>query len=256
MLLSQDFFRSSISRRQWLKTTSLSATLAPSILLLSNNQQAAANQKTAQLALSAGTFSLPKLPYAEDALEPYIDAKTMNIHHTKHHQAYIDNLNKLIAGTGMEKESVENILKNLEKLPANVRTGIRNNAGGHYNHTLFWQMMTPKPTELKGELLTAINETFKSLENLLKSMKSAAMTRFGSGWAWLVYQKGKLAVASSPNQDNSIMDASGFPLLGVDVWEHAYYLKYQNRRADYVDAWTKIINWEFAASRFNEAKKL
>jgi Fe-Mn family superoxide dismutase len=201
-------------------------------------------------------FSLPNLPYAFDALEPHVDAKTMEIHHDRHHKTYVDNLNKLVAGTEWASMSLENLCKSLEKAPEKVRTGVRNNGGGHYNHSLFWQMMSPKGGEPKGALKEAITAAFKDTESLLKQIKEAALARFGSGWAWLVAgEGGKLKVTSTPNQDNPLMDGSGVPILGVDVWEHAYYLKYQNKRADYLDAWFKVINWNFVNEYYDKIKK-
>ncbi|MCX8143674.1 MAG: superoxide dismutase [Bacteroidia bacterium] len=190
-------------------------------------------------------FTLPKLEYAYNALEPYIDARTMEIHHTKHHQAYIDNLNKAIAGTDAEKLSIEEICRNVSKYPVVVR----NNGGGHYNHTMFWQWMAPNAGgEPIGEIGQAIIKTFQSFDNFKTQFSQAAMGRFGSGWAWLIVDANKnLVIGSTPNQDNPLMDISelkGTPVLGVDVWEHAYYLHYQNRRADYVNSFYNVINWK------------
>jgi len=190
-------------------------------------------------------FTLPKLEYAYNALEPYIDARTMEIHHTKHHQAYIDNLNKAIAGTDAEKLSIEEICRNVSKYPV----AVRNNGGGHYNHTMFWQWMAPNAGgEPIGEIGQAIIKTFQSFDNFKTQFSQAAMGRFGSGWAWLIVDANKnLVIGSTPNQDNPLMDVSelkGTPVLGVDVWEHAYYLHYQNRRADYVNSFYNVINWK------------
>ncbi len=199
-------------------------------------------------------FRLPELPYATDALEPYIDRMTMEIHHDKHHGAYVTNLNRAIEGTGWSTKSLEEILPTVSTLPA----AVRNNAGGHWNHSAFWKWMKPKgggmPT---GELANAINLEFGSFDKFKERFTDAGMTRFGSGWAWLIYQHGKLMVASTPNQDNPLMDvadAKGVPILGLDVWEHAYYLKYQNRRAEYIAAFWNVINWEEAGKRLVEAK--
>ena len=201
-------------------------------------------------------FSLPKLPYGYDALEPHIDAKTMEIHHGRHHQAYVDNLNKALTGSEWAGKPVEEVLVNLDKLPATIRTAVRNNGGGHLNHTLFWQMMSPKGGRPSVPLTDAVAGSFRDLTTMLTQLKEAALGRFGSGWAWLALQKdGKLKVMSSPNQDNPIMDATGQAVLGVDVWEHAYYLKYQNKRADYFDAFTKVINWEFVSERYDQLRK-
>lgn len=198
-------------------------------------------------------FKLPDLPYAKNALEPHIDAVTMEIHHGKHHNAYTTNLNNAIAGTEWEKKSIEEILANVSKLsPA-----IRNNGGGYYNHCLFWEIMAPNaggaPT---GKLAHAINETFKSFDEFKAQFNAAATTRFGSGWAWLVVSNSKLAVCSTGNQDNPLMDIAevkGMPILGLDVWEHAYYLNYQNRRPDYITAWWNVVNWAEAGKRYEAA---
>jgi Fe-Mn family superoxide dismutase len=200
------------------------------------------------------SFELPKLPYALNALEPHIDAKTMEIHHGKHHQAYVTNLNNAIAGTDAEKMSIEDICKNISKFGAPVR----NNGGGHYNHSLFWTIMSPNaggsPT---GDLADAINSTFGSLDKLKEEFNKAAVSRFGSGWAWLIVHDGKLIITSTPNQDNPLMDIAevkGTPILGLDVWEHAYYLNYQNRRPDYASAFWNVINWNEVASLYSKAK--
>ncbi|ATA74442.1 MULTISPECIES: superoxide dismutase [Capnocytophaga] len=201
------------------------------------------------------SFTLPKLPYAYDALEPHIDARTMEIHHTKHHNAYTTNLNTAIAGTDLEGKSIEEILKNLD-----MNNGaVRNNGGGFYNHNLFWEVMSSKgggqPT---GELANAINEAFGSFEAFKEAFAKAAATRFGSGWAWLcVHKGGKVEVCSSANQDNPLMPnigCGGLPILGLDVWEHAYYLNYQNRRPDYIQAFFNVINWEKVAELYAKGK--
>ncbi|MBE8713513.1 superoxide dismutase [Sphingobacterium hungaricum] len=200
-------------------------------------------------------FELEALPYASDALEPHIDKDTMEIHHDRHHQAYVDNLNKAIAGTDAENLSIEEIVKNISKYPA----AVRNNGGGHFNHQLFWTVLGPNAGgEPTGDLLTAINETFGSFEDLKKELQNAGATRFGSGWSWLIVdESGKLAVTSTPNQDNPFMDVAekkGTPILGIDVWEHAYYLKYQNKRPAYLDAIFNVINWDAVAKRYQDAK--
>ncbi len=195
-------------------------------------------------------FELPKLDYAYDALEPNIDARTMEIHHTKHHAGYTNNLNAAIEGTDLAGKSIEEILASISKHPA----AVRNNGGGFYNHSLFWKVMGPngggKP---KGDVMQAIEKNFGSFDQFKENFNKAAATRFGSGWAWLVKQDGgKLVVTSSPNQDNPLMDLSevkGTPILGLDVWEHAYYLKYQNRRPEYIDAFWNVVNWDEVASR-------
>jgi len=201
-----------------------------------------------------GKFELPSLPYSYDALEPYIDKQTMEIHHTKHHNAYVSNLNNAIAGTDLEGKSLEDLMKNISKHPA----AVRNNGGGHFNHSLFWQIMKPNGGGFpSGDLEQAINSAFGSFEEFKKQFSTAGATRFGSGWAWLIVQDGKLAVTSTPNQDNPLMDVAekqGTPILGLDVWEHAYYLKYQNKRPDYIENWWNVVNWDEVAKRFKEAK--
>lgn len=195
-------------------------------------------------------FELPKLSYAYDALEPLIDARTMEIHHSKHHAAYTSKLNDAVSGTELEGKSIEEILANVSA----HSTGVRNNGGGFYNHNLYWEIMAPGgASQPEGDLLNAINDSFESVENFKEAFTNAALTRFGSGWAWLVKQGDSLVVSSTPNQDNPLMDVAdvkGTPILGVDVWEHAYYLKYQNKRPDYVDAFWKVINWDEVAKRF------
>ena len=196
--------------------------------------------------------SLPALPYAYDALEPYIDAQTMQIHHDKHHQAYVDNLNKALAGTGGEEKTLEELMGNISAYPV----AVRNNGGGHYNHTLFWSILGTGANQPTGDLATVINSTFGSLDELKEKMNTAGTTRFGSGWAWLLVSDGKLHVSSTPNQDNPLMDIAevkGTPILGIDVWEHAYYLKYQNKRPDYLKAIWNVINWDAVAMRYKAA---
>ena len=201
-----------------------------------------------------GKFELPKLPYDYDALEPYIDKTTMEIHHTKHHNAYVTNLNNAIEGTEMEGKSLEDLLKKVSGLP----TAVRNNGGGHYNHSLFWTVMKKGGGGLPaGPLSDAIVSTFGSFESFKEQFSKAGVTRFGSGWAWLVVAGGKLAITSTPNQDNPVMDVAevkGTPVLGLDVWEHAYYLKYQNKRPDYIANWWNVVNWDEVAKRFANAK--
>ncbi len=202
-------------------------------------------------------FELPKLPYAFNALEPHIDAKTMEIHHDKHHQAYVTNLNKAIEGTDAEKLSIEEICKNISKYPA----AVRNNGGGHYNHTLFWEIMAPNAGGMPtGDLAKAIETDLGGFEKFKADFSNAGATRFGSGWAWLCVKEGKLVVCSTPNQDNPLMDIAdagckGTPILGMDVWEHAYYLNYQNRRPDYMAAFFNVINWNRVAELYAAAKK-
>ncbi|MGB3947946.1 MAG: superoxide dismutase [Bacteroidia bacterium] len=198
-------------------------------------------------------FELPKLNYAYTALEPHIDARTMEIHHSKHHQAYVTNLNNAIAGTDAEKLSIEEICKNISKYPV----AVRNNGGGHYNHSLFWTLLAPNaggnPT---GDLATAINAAFGSFDEFKKQFAAAATTRFGSGWAWLIVKEGKLVITSTANQDNPLMDIAevkGTPVLALDVWEHAYYLNYQNRRPDYIAAFWNTVNWAEATNLYAAA---
>jgi len=198
---------------------------------------------------------LPPLPYAYEALEPTIDAQTMEIHHDKHHQAYVTNLNAALEGTQFADRPIEQVIANLEALPEDKRAAVRNNGGGHVNHTLFWQIMKPGGGgEPSGALADAINDTFGSVDDLKAQVNDAGVKRFGSGWSWLVWDGTGLAVKSTPNQDNPLMDSDDVPLLGVDVWEHAYYLKYQNRRPDYLAAWWDVVNWDDVARRFQEAK--
>lgn len=193
------------------------------------------------------TFKLPELNYNYDQLEPHIDARTMEIHHTKHHQAYINNLNAALEGhENLKSKSIEEIISDLESVPENIRTAVRNNGGGHQNHSMFWELMSPNGGgEPKGELGKLIDRDFGNLETFKAEFKKAAMGRFGSGWAWLVLDGEKLKVVSTPNQDNPISEGLK-PILGIDVWEHAYYLKYQNLRADYIDAWFNVLDWEKA----------
>jgi Fe-Mn family superoxide dismutase len=197
----------------------------------------------AQEALS-GPITLPPLNYPTDSLAPHIDQLTMEIHHGKHHQAYIDNLNKIVVeNPDIAELLVEEVLVDLTMIPEGVRQGVRNNLGGHVNHAMFWNLMGPSGDDPSPELLAAIDRDFGSLDEMKAAMKDAGLKRFGSGWTWLVSNAGALSVVSTPNQDNPIMDGLGHPLIGIDVWEHAYYLTYQNRRADYLDAWWNVIDW-------------
>ncbi|MFN8289101.1 MAG: superoxide dismutase [Chitinophagaceae bacterium] len=196
-------------------------------------------------------FTLPQLPYAHDALEPHFDTLTMQIHHGKHHQAYVDNLNKAIAGTPHEGKSLEDLVENAGA----ISVAVRNNGGGHWNHTFFWNSLAPNAGGApSGKLADAINDAFGSFDAFKEKFANAGMTRFGSGWAWLIIKKdGKLDICSTPNQDNPLMDVAevkGVPILGVDVWEHAYYLKYQNKRADYLAAFWNVVNWNKVAERY------
>ncbi|MGG7215109.1 superoxide dismutase [Clostridium nigeriense] len=218
----------------------LCITLAPTLTAKSNN-------------LGAAQFELKPLPYAYDALEPYIDKETMMLHHDKHEKAYLDNLNKVIAKyPELYKKGLEGILKDLNSVPEDVRETVKNNAGGVYNHEFFWSIMSPEKDQTpKGELLKAINKDFDSLDNFKTKFKEAALGRFGSGWAWLVVDNnGNLSIISTPNQDSPISQGLT-PILGLDVWEHAYYLKYQNRRGDYIDNWWHVVNWKQVENYFN-----
>ena len=201
------------------------------------------------------TFELPKLPYAYDALEPHVDARTMEIHHSKHHNAYITNLNAALEKQPTwQKKSIEDILRNLNELPEEIRTAVRNNGGGHYNHTLFWEIMGPNcGGEPKGDLLNAIDKAFGSFASFKEQLAKAATTPLGSGWAWLsVDKRGNLLTESPANQDSPISEGRR-PILGLDVWEHAYYLKYQNRRPDYITAWWNVVNWAKVEENFKKA---
>jgi len=252
-----------MTRRQAIKTAAITAAAASIV-----------PQVIAQAAAPAGPFTLPPLPYAFDALEPHIDAKTMEIHHDRHHKAYVDNLNKAVVDfPDAGKKSVEELVKDLNSVPEKIRTAVRNNGGGHYNHSLFWQMMSKSGGgEPKGELAKAIDASFGSFSAFKDAFAKAGLGQFGSGWAWLIIDaEKKLKVISTPNQDATILPRSlqnadnslplpalrlmgSQPLLGVDVWEHAYYLKYQNKRADYIAAWWNVVNWDFVTESYLKAK--
>jgi superoxide dismutase, Fe-Mn family len=200
--------------------------------------------------------TLPPLPYDKAALEPHIDAQTMEIHHGKHHNAYVTNLNNAIAGKAdLEAMSIDDLCKNISKVPSDIQMAVRNNGGGHWNHTFFWGIMGPNAGGTpSGALAEAINAAFESFDKFKEAFSKAGVGRFGSGWAWLVKKTdGKLAITSTPNQDNPLMDGSGTPILGCDVWEHAYYLKYQNKRPDYIAAWWNVVNWEAVTDKFTKA---
>jgi superoxide dismutase, Fe-Mn family len=198
-------------------------------------------------------YELPPLPYDYDALAPTIDEQTMRIHHDKHHQAYVDNLNNAVKGTDLDELPIEELVQHLDRLPDDKRTAARNNGGGHANHSLFWTIMTPEGGgEPSGALAGAIESTFGDADKLREQLNDAGAKRFGSGWAWLVVKGGSLEVTSTPNQDSPLMDGST-PILGIDVWEHAYYLNYQNRRPDYLAAWWNVVNWDEVAARFDAA---
>ena len=201
------------------------------------------------------TYKLPDLPYAYDALEPHIDEETMKLHHDKHHNTYVENVNKALEGhDDLQNVSIEELVAKLDEVPEDIRTAVRNNGGGHANHSLFWEIMSPNGGgEPAGELADAINETFGSLDNLKDEVKTAATGQFGSGWGWLVVENGELKVVNTPNQDSPLTDGQT-PILGVDVWEHAYYLNYQNKRPAYVDAFWEVVNWDEVARRYEEAK--
>jgi Fe-Mn family superoxide dismutase len=246
------------SRRDFLKksATLVIGTVAASSIL--NNAFASGNfADDIFISPDGGKYSLPALPYAYDALEPHIDKMTMEIHHSKHHQAYVTNMNKALEALDSsllgEPQTFENIFENVEKLPS----ALRNNAGGHYNHMLFWTLMSPKGgKQPKGKLADAIKTKFGSFDEFKKQFTDAAMKRFGSGWAWLVKTKNGLEITSTENQDNPLMNLStvavkGTPILTLDVWEHAYYLKNQNKRADYIASWWKVVNWETAEGLYN-----
>jgi Fe-Mn family superoxide dismutase len=197
---------------------------------------------------------LPKLPYDFDALEPTIDEETMRIHHGKHHQAYVDNLNKALEGTDWADRPLDDLMQNLDRTPEDKRAAVRNNGGGHWNHSMFWQIMKPKGGgEPSGALDEAIRSTFGDSDELKAQVNDAGVKRFGSGWTWLVADGGNLTVVSTPNQDNPLMEGKS-PILGIDVWEHSYYLKYKNRRPDYLAAWWDVVNWEEVGRRYEEAR--
>ncbi|OLS41678.1 superoxide dismutase [Bacillus sp. MRMR6] len=200
-------------------------------------------------------FELPQLPYAYDALEPHIDKETMNIHHTKHHNTYVTNVNNALAGNEeLLSKSVEDLISNLDAVPEAARTAVRNNGGGHANHSLFWQILAPNGGGAPaGELADAINSKFGSFESFKEEFAKAATTRFGSGWAWLSVSNGEIEVSSTPNQDSPLMEGKT-PILGLDVWEHAYYLNYQNRRPDYISSFWNVVNWDEVSKRYSAAK--
>jgi Fe-Mn family superoxide dismutase len=210
----------------------------------------------AQAAAQAAGFKLPPLPYGFDALEPYIDAKTMEIHHDKHHGGYVNNLNKALEGhADLQRLSIEELLRGIDKVPEAIRTAVRNNGGGHANHSLFWPSMKKGGGgEAKGEIAEAIKSAFGSFSEFKTKFNDAATKRFGSGWAWLLINNGKLAIESTANQDSPLMEGKK-PVMGLDVWEHAYYLKYQNRRPEYIEAWWNVVNWDQINQNFAQAKK-
>ena len=250
-----------MTRRQAIKTTALaSAALATLPGAIAQPLPIKLNQPLITTA-GSGPFTLPPLPYAYDALEPHIDAQTMQIHHDKHHAAYVANLNKAVAGVNIDKTlTLEVLMKDLNSVPENVRTAVRNQGGGHYNHSLFWQMMKKDGGgEPMAELAKAIDTSFGSFSSFKDNFTKAALGQFGSGWAWLILDGKQLKIESTPNQDSPISQTASvldgplkfkIPLLGIDVWEHAYYLKYQNKRADYITAWFNVVNWDFVSERY------
>jgi Fe-Mn family superoxide dismutase len=246
------------SRREMLRLTLGSATAAALPATFAGLVRSGRTLAADSLVATGGEFTLGALPYASDALEPSIDAETMTIHHTKHHQAYVNNLNAALeqGAPDLFQKSVAEIISNLDAVPDAIRTAVRNNGGGHWNHTFFWSVMASpgKGGAPTGGLLQAIEASFGSLEGFRKEFAAAAAARFGSGWAWLVPGKEKpLAVVSTPNQDNPLMDGGPAPLLGLDVWEHAYYLKYRNLRPAYVEAWWDVVDWNAVAANFAAA---
>ncbi|WP_342386949.1 superoxide dismutase [Salinicoccus bachuensis] len=198
-------------------------------------------------------FELPELPYAYDALEPHIDKETMEIHHTKHHNTYVTKLNDAVKGTDLENKSIEDVIKNLDSVPEDKKTAVRNNGGGHLNHSLFWELLSPESKEVSGEVKDAIESKFGSVDKFKEEFEAAGAGRFGSGWAWLVVNNGELEIVSTPNQDNPVTDGKT-PILGVDVWEHAYYLKYQNKRPEYLKAFWNVVNWDKVNELYSNAK--
>jgi len=244
-----------MTRREAIKTVALTAgalTVAPSLLRAQSTGITPSN--------STGPFKLPELGYAYDALEPYIDAQTMQIHHDKHNAAYVDNLNKAIteAPEAIQKWSVEELLTKLHKVPKKIRTAVRNNAGGQYNHSFFWKILKKNEgSKPSGELAKAIDTSFGSYSAFQDKFTEAATKVFGSGWAWLVLNGNKLAITSTPNQDSTLskMDTKQLPIVGLDVWEHAYYLKHQNRRPEYIKAFWNVINWDYATECYTSARK-
>jgi Fe-Mn family superoxide dismutase len=240
-----------MTRRVALKQTALFAGACSALSALPHALRAQAPAAAAP----TGPFKLPALPYAFDALEPHIDARTMEIHHDRHHAAYVNNLNKAVAGLPrLEKMTIEQIVRNLDEAPETVRVAVRNNGGGHYNHSLFWLMLKKGGGgEPKGTLAQAMNKQFGNFNGFKEEFTAAATKVFGSGWAWLVVDSNDLKIVSTPNQDTPLAKGP-LPLLGIDVWEHAYYLKYQNRRPDYINAFYNVINWDFVAERFNQRK--
>jgi Fe-Mn family superoxide dismutase len=250
-----------MNRRRFLFNTSIvgagllgARNSAPGFLRADARMNSDASPKLGEKAVA---FTVPPLPYSFDALEPYIDAKTMEIHHDKHHGAYVTNLNKVLDGhPDLQSKSLEDLLKGLDSIPENIRTAVRNNGGGHWNHTLFWTLMKKSGGgQPKGNLAAAINSTFGSFAGFQEKFAAAGLGRFGSGWAWLLVKDGKLTIDSTPNQDTPYLLGGGAKtVLGLDVWEHAYYLKYQNLRGEYIKAWWNVVNWDKASELYDAAK--
>ena len=243
------------NRRDFLKKSSLLALAGVSIGSIAASCKASPTKNTEELGnVEGGNYKLPPLPYAFNALEPYIDARTMEIHHDKHHAGYTKKFNAAIG------ESIYPVPENMNSLLSQVSRlgeGVRNNGGGYYNHDMYWKIMKPGGSEPSGEVAEAIASTFGDMETFKTQFNAAANSRFGSGWAWLYYYNGKLSIGSTPNQDNPLMDVAeirGYPVMGIDVWEHAYYLNYQNKRGDYVEAWWNVLNWEEIAKRYKDAQ--
>ncbi len=243
--MSNPLFENRVDRRSFLKTSAFGVVAAG----------AASCLPAVAFAAAGDAYTLPALPYAFDALEPFIDAKTMEIHHDKHHQAYVTNLNKAVSGTDLGKQPVEKLISNLDQVPEEIRTAVRNNGGGHANHSLFWKTLKKDAPGPSGKLKADLDKTFGGFDQFKELFTKSATTRFGSGWAWLSLNKdGKLVVESTANQDSPLMYGST-PLLGLDVWEHAYYLKYQNRRPEYIQAFYSIVNWPYVGELYEAALK-
>lgn len=243
-----------INRRAFLQLTSLA--VGSGVLVSCSNLAPEAKVDQTNAAKTVQEFTLPPLGYAFNALEPYIDARTMELHHDKHHATYVKNLNAALKGVALQASSAEDVLRKLNDIPEAKRETVRNNAGGHVNHTMFWQIMRPGgKKEPQGELAEALKSTFGSIDEFKQKFNKVGAGRFGSGWVWLVMRKdGKLHLKSTPNQDSPILE-NEYPIMGNDVWEHAYYLKYQNKRADYLNAWWHVVNWDEVEKRYQQAKK-